>query len=355
MSKAETGPDGVRLFVELENRGEETVYFYDVNTEIWQGEKRYEPKRTFDSTTELPGEVPPGTRAGGVILFPNLAPGGNEAVIRFQKPGGETNNKQWNTVEFNWPLPFPSAEKSHTPTSERVHSSEARKRIAIIKADDLTAPSANWDRFIAVSASRNVKVSIGIICESLKEDQAGYFKWLRDKKLNEGVEFWSHGWDHKRLGEGRAISEFSGSGYEYQKKHLTDSQEFLQKVLGQPGAALGTPWNEFDRDTVRVVNEDKNLRLFFGHKAGVFESGKVVVRMLQSEADGTGKPNFEKFKALYNSKKAQLDVMALQFHPRGFDERSFNEYERILDFLLLEGWTFLRPREYLNQLDGKPE
>ncbi len=351
VQKVQAGPDGTQLFVELANEGIEAVYFYDVNTEIWQGEKRYEPQRIFGSANELPSKISPGSRAEGVILFPRMAEGGEEAVIRFQRPGDETNNKAWSPVEFRWSLPLPSTSKSAIETMVDFRSSDSQRRIAIIKADDLAGLSANWNRFIEVSAWRSIKVSIGIICDSLQEDDEGYFDWLRARKQSGVVEFWVHGWDHQRLGEGRGVSEFNGSGYEYQKKHLTDSQELIRKILGKSLVALGTPWNEFDRDTVRVVNEDPDLRLFFGHKEGVFDSGKVVVRMFQSEADGTGKPNFETFKKLYESKKNRLEVMALQFHPLGFDERGFTEYERMLDFLLQEGWTFLLPHEYLDRLD----
>ena len=39
-------------------------------------------------------------------------------------------------------------------------------KIAIVKADDLQMPTENWDRFIEVSSELQVKVSIGIICDS---------------------------------------------------------------------------------------------------------------------------------------------------------------------------------------------
>jgi peptidoglycan/xylan/chitin deacetylase (PgdA/CDA1 family) len=353
LHKVEERGGGVQLFVSLENHGNEAVFFYDVNTEIWQGEKRYEPERVFDSLAELPSKVPPRSRAEGVILFPKLAREATEIMIRFPRPAKATRDEAWNPIEFRWPLPLPTASPADAVAPTVARSSVNSSRIIIIKADDFRAPSANWDRFIEVSAKRRIKVSIGIICESLRGGDAGYSAWLRSRQNSGEVEFWSHGWDHQRLGGGRAVSEYGGSGYAYQKKHLTDSQEIMRKVLGKPPVALGTPWNEFDYDTVQVVNEDQNVRLFFGHKEGVFGAGKIVVRMLQAEANGTGNPDFSKFKTLYESHKTLPSVIALQFHPPVFQERSFIEYERMLDFLIQEGWTFLLPQEYLDRLDGK--
>lgn len=351
--KVEERGGGVQLFVGLENQGNEPVFFYDVNTEIWQGEKRYEPERVFGSLTELPSKVPPGSRAEGVIFFSKLAPEAKEIMIRFPSPARATRDEAWNPMEFRWPLPLPAASPTDAVAPTVARSSVNSSRIVMIKADDLRAPSANWDRFIEVSAKRGIKVSIGIICDSLMGGDAGYFAWLRSWQNSGEVEFWNHGWDHQRLGEGRAISEYGGSGYAYQKKHLTDSQEIMRKILGKPPVALGTPWNEFDHDTVQIVNEDQNVRLFFGHKEGIFGAGKIVVRMLQAEANGTGNPDFSKFKKLYESQKTLPGVIALQFHPPAFQERSFVEYERMLDFLIQEGCIFLLPQEYLDRLDGK--
>ncbi|HAS82622.1 MAG TPA: hypothetical protein DCS43_08130 [Verrucomicrobia bacterium] len=42
--------------------------------------------------------------------------------------------------------------------------------------------------------------------------------------------------------------------------------------------------------------------------------------------DGTGKPNFEKFKAEY-AKNKNLSFSAIQFHPNNFGDEHFTEYE----------------------------
>ncbi len=67
----------------------------------------------------------------------------------------------------------------------------------------------------------------------------------------------------------------------------------------------------------------------------------------RGEVDGTGKPNFAKFKAEYAQKK-QPSFSAIQFHPGYFGDEHFKEYAKILDFLLADGWTFVLPSEYVD-------
>lgn len=69
---------------------------------------------------------------------------------------------------------------------------------------------------------------------------------------------------------------------------------------------------------------------------------------LRGEHDGTGKPNFDKFKTDYISHKA-VKLSAVQFHPGAFAPEHFTEYSKILDFLISEGWTFMLPTEYLSK------
>jgi peptidoglycan/xylan/chitin deacetylase (PgdA/CDA1 family) len=230
--------------------------------------------------------------------------------------------------------------------------SDAPVKIAIVKADDLQRPSENWDRFIEVSNELQVKVSIGIICDSLQEDSDGYFDWLRARQSSGSVEFWNHGWDHKRWGpEGEWISEFQGSGYAYQKKHLDDSQAIMKEVLGVTTVAFATPWNDFDEDTGRVVNEREDVRLFIGHHRRNLDQTKLLVRMrLRAELDGTGKPNFEKFVDLYEELQDKDAVVALQFHPNVFEDHHFAEYKKIVIFMQEKGWTFMMPRECLEAI-----
>jgi len=227
------------------------------------------------------------------------------------------------------------------------------KKIAIIKADDVRGITPKWDRFFSLSKEKGVKVSAGIICNSLQNDKKGYFDWLNKHNASGSVEFWNHGWDHKRwtTGENKKISEFGGSGYEHQKKHFDDSQKLMKKVLGVATVAFGTPYNAVDADTVKVMNQDADMCLFFSYKTLKLTRAVIAPMSLRGESDGTGKPNFKKFKTDYGKKKG-LSFAAIQFHPNGFQAKHFEEYGKILDFLISEGWTFMLPRDYVQKVSS---
>lgn len=228
---------------------------------------------------------------------------------------------------------------------------DIKVKIAIIKADDIKGPSAAWDRFFSISSEKGVKVSAGIVCNSLQPHNEQYVAWLKQYASSCQIEFWNHGWNHKRwkTEDQQAIYEFQSSGYEHQKKHFTDSQQIMAGILGDPPIAFGAPYNKIDQDTIRVMNEDSNIAFYFGYSKPAGLDRAVFARMkLRGEHDGTGKPNFEKFIAAYaDSKNENISFSAIQFHPNKFTDEHFDAYAKILDFLLEEGWQFMLPREYV--------
>jgi hypothetical protein len=226
-------------------------------------------------------------------------------------------------------------------------------RLVIVKADDFRAPNANWDRFVKIAREKGIKVSIGIICQSLQEDTRGCYQWLRDQQKDGEVEFWNHGWDHAHwtLPDGKPASEFSGSGYAHQKEDLGKAQAKARAVLGVPLNAIGTPGNGMDLETIRVLNESPEVRGVFCFPRRALLAGlrgKVLLPMnLIGENDGVAKPNFEKFKQIYDGQKSRLAFTALQFHPPYFSDRAFGEFSAIVDLLKADGWTFILPNDYI--------
>jgi peptidoglycan/xylan/chitin deacetylase (PgdA/CDA1 family) len=226
-------------------------------------------------------------------------------------------------------------------------------KIAIIKADDIRNKTKNWQRFFELSKQKNVKVSAGIICNSLSKDKKIYSKWLVEYAESGWVEFWNHGWDHKRWKDDiNKKSEFHATGYEHQKKHFDDSQNVMKEILGKMPISFGTPYNAKDEDTLKIINDNKDCRLFFSYSSKGVK--KIFAPMkLRGEHDGTAKPNFLKFKMDYEKKGKGLSFTAIQFHPNGFSDKHFREYEKIIDFLLTDGWVFMLPHEYVSSLDKK--
>ncbi len=228
----------------------------------------------------------------------------------------------------------------------------APRRIAIIKADDVTSAHVKWDRCFNLAHERGIKVSAGIIANSIEKQGTEYADWIKKWEATGKVEFWNHGWDHKRWAEGgKEKSEFGGSGYDHQIEHLTKTQEAYKKTTGKDFTAFGSPFNAMDADTAMALNEIPELKLVFcypGSAPTKAMKDKIFLPMtLRGEHDGTGKPNFEKFKEDYAKKdNPKPTLAAIQFHPMGFSEKGFEDYAAILDFLKAEGWTFMLPGEY---------
>ncbi|QTN31653.1 polysaccharide deacetylase family protein [Akkermansiaceae bacterium] len=228
----------------------------------------------------------------------------------------------------------------------------ATERIAIVKTDDVRTANGKWDRCFKIAHDKGIKVSAGIIADSLEKQGSAYHQWLRKWDATGMVEFWNHGWDHKRWTEGgKNKSEFGGSGYAHQIKHLEKAQAAYKNALGKDFTVFGGPFNAMDQDTAKALGKIPELKLVFcnpGAPATMAMRDRILLPMsLRGEHDGTGKPDFQKFKEDYAKKDSpNLTFAAIQFHPTGFSEKGFKDYAAILDFLKSEGWTFMLPSEY---------
>lgn len=234
------------------------------------------------------------------------------------------------------------------------------KPIAIIKSDDVSGIHPKWDRFFKLAEELEVPVSAGVIAVSLEKQGEEYHEWLKKWNATGKIEFWNHGWDHRRWDENGAYrSEFKATGADHQKDHISKAQNAAGKVLGKPFAAFGTPFNDMDEDTAKSLNEFPEVKMVFCFPdAGPAKSlkDKVLLPMfLRGENDGTGKPNFTKFKEEYEKKMkaSPLTFCAFQFHPAAFSEEGFGEFRQIVEFLKKEGWTFMLPADYA-KLAPKP-
>lgn len=230
-----------------------------------------------------------------------------------------------------------------------VYPKDDHIKIAIIKADDIRKPTPEWERFFQLSKEKGVKVSAGIICSSMEGGRENYHRWLQNLNDSGWVEFWNHGWDHKRwfTEDSTRISEFSGTDYSHQVKHFQDSQDLMERVLGSAPVAFGAPYNALDSVGMRVLDDSQDIHLFFSYRSIDFDDITIAPMKFRGEHDGTGKPNFEAFRAAYLDRK-DVTFSSIQFHPNNFDDEHFIEYARIIDFLMEEGWSFMLPHEYLS-------
>ena len=230
-------------------------------------------------------------------------------------------------------------------------------KVVIIKADDFRGTNQSWSNFLEASRAAGVKVSIGVITKSVGENSPVQ-EWMRAQEEIGDVEFWNHGWDHKRWSTNDfSISEFQGSGLANQRQHLIRSQAALKKLLGHDVLALGTPYNGFDSDTAQAMNESPALRLFFTYTtnpkteiARQRVDAHIALLDIVNEAEGTGKPNAAKLAALLA--KRPSGPVSLQFHPPYFDAPHLEEYRKILADLKVHGYTTMLPSQYVAALAG---
>lgn len=223
-------------------------------------------------------------------------------------------------------------------------------KVVIIKADDFRGPTAAWASFLEVSRAAHVKVSIGVIVDSVATNNSAVL-WMKAQQDKGDVEFWDHGWDHARWQtNGETVQEFLGSGLAHQRAHLKQAQAALKAALGKDVLAFGPAYTGFDADTAAVINETPALRLLFCHKVTAARNlltNRVVVLDFISEADGTGKPNGEKLEATLA--KRMPGAVSLQFHPPYFDVPHLAEYQKIVNYLLPNGYSVQLPSEFISR------
>ncbi|MGE9293185.1 MAG: DUF2334 domain-containing protein [Puniceicoccales bacterium] len=229
------------------------------------------------------------------------------------------------------------------------------ERIAVIKADDLRVPNEKWQRFVQIAEDKDIKVSIGIIAYGFPEKDTEAVQWVRDLQQSGRVEFWNHGWDHNiwKDENGGKVTEFSKSGLGHQKGNLEKAQKKIERIVGERPTIFGAPFNAMDLDTLRALEDHSEFKgIFLYHNKEPLKSHPVdelcmLYMNLPGEGDGTGKPNFDKFRAKYESRKNEITFAALQFHPPYFSPQGFEEFTKIIDFLKAEGWSIMLPSEYI--------
>ena len=65
----------------------------------------------------------------------------------------------------------------------------ASPRIAIVKADDVRGPNPKWDRCFEIAIEKDIKVSAGIIANSIEKRGTKYADWLKKWDTSGNVEF----------------------------------------------------------------------------------------------------------------------------------------------------------------------
>lgn len=222
----------------------------------------------------------------------------------------------------------------------------------VLKLDDLLSTRESgvpdrWQRIADLAIERKIKLSIGIIANSLEGDKPAYFDWIKKLRAAGLVEFWFHGYDHKAWKEGdRNVSEFQGPSYEQQKDHFVRSQALAREKLGFAFTTFGSPFNVADANTARVLAEDADITVWlYGDRA--HPAGKTILDRVGpvSIEQPLFVPNAAKFIEGYAKHAAGRTAFTIQGHPAQWDDARWTEFVRIIDFLVQNNIPVVTPAE----------
>lgn len=222
------------------------------------------------------------------------------------------------------------------------------KQLIILKADDLIFNEGyiiplGFQKFIDYIENKKINASIGIIGNSLETDNDKYYTILREIADDGSIEFWNHGFNHKLNGtnsNGETYHEFWNTPYDYQNEHLEKTQALSREKLGITLRAFGAPGNNHDEVTLDVINENDEIKVWF---YGNPETNKLVLERHYNIEFPTAYPDYEKF---VNNYPADEEYLALQIHPKFWDDEQFNQFELIIEFLMTQKVAFIAPYQF---------
>ena len=230
--------------------------------------------------------------------------------------------------------------------------------VIILKLDDLTprgaAPgkpvSDNFQRTVDMLRSLGVHASLGIICNSLETAPAEFCEWIKDVNRQGDIEFWLHGYSHHEFPRenGRRVTEFSNRPYEEQYKSIEISQQLAKEKLGFEFRTFGSPFNQTDKSTIKVLDARPEITSWlFGPASATTDSRRSLERRIDLEVP-IMKPNYEKFVENYDLFGKNLQYIVLQGHPNSWGGKQRAEFGKIVKFLKEKGCRFMTPSEFLN-------
>jgi len=224
-------------------------------------------------------------------------------------------------------------------------------KVVIWKFDDVRAGEKarllpGFKRVSDWAAKNKTVISMGVICDSLATPNADDVAWIKKNAIENGgcVEFWLHGWDHKKIKkpDGTDGSEFNGATLETQKKHFKDACDIFNKNTQLTFNTFGAPYNQSDENTAVAMDVCPELQnWFFGPKD---KKRTVLSRSINMEV-ATGKLSYDKFMQAYKA-KTPISPLVLQGHVGQWDDSSYNDFVKIANFLSKEGWVAKTPRQW---------
>lgn len=224
------------------------------------------------------------------------------------------------------------------------------QKVVVLKLDDVTAGnngeivSARWQRVADYIEGKKIKAGFGIIGFSLAKDNPEYFKWITDRAGRGYIEFWNHGYYDRTKGD--TIGEFEGT-YEQQLRALQLTDSLAKANLGLQLNVWGPHWTSTNEDTDKALSQLPQINMTLGSpKNATHFKGYVMPHNLDMEYP-VHSPNYDEFLKAYQGEWKNLEYFYLQGHPNSWDDKKWDNFVKIVEFLESENVKFMTPSEFL--------
>ncbi len=215
-----------------------------------------------------------------------------------------------------------------------------QRPVIVLKFDDLgkAASVTGFDRIAKILEEKNITGSFGIVANHFAStSNASVFPYVQ-KWDEQGIEMWSHGYKHTK-------EEFSTDPYETQYENFKNALDIVKEKTGVEIKVFGSPHNNSGRDTLIMVKDNfPEINTFFH---GFVDDNVSSVYHLRNHCGievGTGVTDYNYFLLEYSQQKYHSHLF-IQTHPGQWKEADFVNFEKMLDYLIADGCTFMTPSQ----------
>ncbi|MBQ4528832.1 MAG: DUF2334 domain-containing protein [Clostridia bacterium] len=224
-------------------------------------------------------------------------------------------------------------------------------QVIILRLDDLKVGTVDTYSSLASWADEeDVDLSIGMVCNSIDEENDAYIQAVKDMVNTGNVEIWCHGYDHSYHEGTGATAEFYQQTPEYQAEilekcydHVYEKTDGVLKL-----SCLGTPSGAMDEDTFRALEIVPEFVVNFG-SASVPYDGDGFMNLTNSlwMEPSTGKLNtLDTLKGFYDNRTVGKEYMIFGCHAGYFSDEDIQTLKDFAEYLKTKDLAFMTPTEY---------
>lgn len=221
----------------------------------------------------------------------------------------------------------------------------------ILKLDDLKPDKENgvhprWQKVVDNALANNLQLSIGVVANTIEYGGDKYKQWFKKNSKSELLEFWNHGYIHKRWVENDTkVSEFRGTSLQKQVEHLKKAQQLMELVTGKKPVTFGAPYNHVDANTMKALEQFPELKVWlYADKEKYPASSKLILERIPAlniEYPVHRPMFYHVWNNLFFYRNNEFVVM--QGHPMSWDNANFQQYKQILAYMQRAGFHITTP------------